>query len=494
MEQQDIGHQALKKKPKVSIILTAHNYAKYLSQSINSALNQTFQNFELIIVNDGSTDYTNDVLVNYSDHPQVVIINLDGVGLAGACNAGIRSSHGEYIIRLDADDFFDENILLVQSNYLDHHPEVHLVYSDYFRIDSSGALIDYYRLMKSNDELKLLDRAPLGAGAMFRKWCIDQIGGYNQELRYQEDYDFWLKFVKKFNVYNIRLPLMYYRKHDISMSTNSENRLMARRYVKHDFVKKHMEPPQNIIGVVPASEFIKHNSENRLVLKMINGHPLIYYPIKALTDNEYISDVYIITDDPEIEKIAQRYGAKSLGLKPKELSKPSVTTEEVVRYHIQEMDKHDILMPNFVATLSPLYPFIRPCHLTEAIDTLMINDYDSVISVIENYAFYWSPGAYGLEPCGYNRKKMKEDRDSLYLETGGIRVVKSKNLLGANWLGSSVGMIELTSKDIVCLENNDISQQVVSMLMEKYSTEKISEENYLRIDSRGDDVKFSSIN
>ncbi|MBM3251181.1 MAG: glycosyltransferase [Candidatus Omnitrophica bacterium] len=448
--------------PKISVILTAHNYAQFLKQAIDSVLRQTCQDFELIVIDDASVDHTREVLSGYSSNSQIRILYLGGVGLAAACNAGIKESKGKYIIRLDADDYFDENILLVASSILDAKPDVHLVYSDYYRVDEKGAIIDHYKLMKSNDELELLDRAPLGAGLMYRRLCYDEIGGYNEKLKFQEDYDFWVRFIHRFKVYNVRLPLMYYRKHDGSMSTNIGHRLIARRYVKHDFIDKNVTNDKKIAGFIRESVFF---NKNKIALKEINGYPLIYYSINALKGCGYISDVFISTDDSEVERIAQSFGAKSLGLHSKALASPSITRGEVVDYHLKELNKNGLPTPDILATVSAQCPLIKPHHITEAIDTMLMHNYDSVISVMEHYDFYWRPGARGLIPFGFDRKLMKEDSDTLYLETGGIRVVKTNNLLGNNWLGNSTGFIELAPKETISVDKDEFSLWLVSQIM-----------------------------
>jgi len=364
-------------------------------------------------------------------------------------------------------------------------PHIHMVYSDYFRVDSTGSIIDHYRLMSSNDELKLLDRAPLGAGAMYHRWCFDEISGYNDKLKYQEDYDFWLKFINRFNVYNVRLPLMYYRQHDSSMSTNKEKRMMARRHVKKKFIKeKGGIQDLNIVGLVPASVFLKKGSSYKFPLVDINGNPLIHYPITALMECEYIKEVYIATDGPEVEEMARKLGAQSMGLQPKDISRSNVSIEEVVRYHLKEMDTAGIEIPDLIFTISPNHPFIKSHHVSEAIDTMLINDYDSVISVIEHYDFKWTPGPYGLVPLGFDRKMVKKDHETIYIETGGIRVVKTKNLLGENWLGNSVGFIELTSTDSLSVENNELSINMVSKMFKEGYGDVVQKDEYLYGDDR----------
>ena len=99
----------------VSVIITAHNYGRFLDKCISSVLEQTYENIEIIVVNDGSQDNTNEILKTFAN--KIKVINLPGVGLAKASNVGIRNSKGKYVIRLDADDWFDKNIIKILVNY-----------------------------------------------------------------------------------------------------------------------------------------------------------------------------------------------------------------------------------------------------------------------------------------------------------------------------------------------------------------------------------------
>jgi len=101
-------------------------------------------------------------------------------------------------------------------------------------------VIDHVHLPTVVSEVKLLNRSPLAAGAMYRRTAWEKIGGYNESLDYQEDYDFWIRFINKFDVANVNLPLMYYRQHDSNMSDNLSGRLESRREVKSEFVETHL--------------------------------------------------------------------------------------------------------------------------------------------------------------------------------------------------------------------------------------------------------------
>lgn len=440
---------------KVGVIVTAHNYGKYLPQCLDSVLKQTYKNFELIVVNDGSTDDTANILERYRrNYPEKIkVITLDGAGLAKACNTGIKESKGEYVIRLDADDYFDENILLVESNILDNNPNVHMVYPDYYIINKHGEIIDSYRLSKVNDEVKLLDRSPLAAGAMFRRKSYDVIGGYNEDLRYQEDYDFWIRFIDKFNVYNVNLPLMYYRRHSENMSNNFEARMEARQHVKKKFVEeKGYRKNKKIIAVIPAMGLFRN--KEKLATKILNGKPLIYYTIEEALKTTLIDRVIVSTEDQEIAELSIKCGAEVPFLRPVELARTSVPFDDALRHLIGVFRERGDELPDYIIILPYITPFRKERLITEAIDTILLYDTDSVIGVTTDLTFHWKPGEYGLTPVGYQKRLLREDKETVYKENASIYVIKTTNLETSEYLGKTIGHIEMSARDSWKIEND----------------------------------------
>ncbi len=139
---------------------------------------------------------------------------------------------------LDADDYLDENALLVLSNILDIHPQIGLVYPDYFLVDESGAIIEVIRRKKIGQDVELLDLPALGACTMIREECLLEIGGYSEEFKCQDGYDLWLKFIESFNPYNVNIPLFYYRQHPSNLTKNKSHILKTRRCIKRTFCRK----------------------------------------------------------------------------------------------------------------------------------------------------------------------------------------------------------------------------------------------------------------
>ena len=196
---------------KVSVIITCHNYARYLSRAIRSALNQTFSKdkYEIIVVDDASSDETNDVMASYSGFIRPIILK-ENVGLAQARNIGIKSALGQYIINLDADDYFDENILYVESLFLSLNNNIDAV------------TCDYYLVGENEQHIKRLsgEKEPIACGVMFRKDLLIDIGLYDESFQAREEEELIIRFLKKYTIYNINLPLYRYRKHKNNLTNN----------------------------------------------------------------------------------------------------------------------------------------------------------------------------------------------------------------------------------------------------------------------------------
>lgn len=446
--------------PRVSVIVTAHNYAEYLRECLDSVLKQTFDDFELVVVDDGSTDETPKILRDYSyEHPDTVrVITLDGKGLPTACNEGIAASEGEYVIRLDADDYFDENILSVEASYLDANPDVDLVYPDYYTIDNDGNILNHVRLPKVGEEVKLLDRSPLAAGAMYRKSAWKELGGYNESLDYQEDYDFWIRFVTQFEVYNVNLPLMYYRQHGDSMSTNFAERMNARRDVKRSFVSEKLDSTdRKVLGVIPArceSRFDPEDGEiDNLALTEIDGRPLLEYSIREAFQSDHIDRLIVSTEDEEIAEVATGLGADVPFLREDELSSPTTQLSEVIDSLLDQLHRDEGYDPDTVAVLPYVTPLRTAEQIDEAIDTQLMFSVDSVLSVYENKQFLWRPGKYGLEPL-FEERLLRRERETTYHENGAIYVMKPNTVYDQNDIvGQHVGHILMQERNSVHIDS-----------------------------------------
>lgn len=197
----------------VSLIITTYNYAHYVERSIRSALDQTLSKdqYEILVVNDASTDRTEEVLENYTD--EVRVFNLkENVGLSGARNHGIKKAKGQYVVFLDADDYIHRDLLRIQKLFLDENNRLDAVSTDYWTVDERGSHIKH---VSAEEE-------PIACGIMFRKDFLHEIGLYDESFRAREEEDLRIRWLNKYGVYNIILPLYRYRMHDSNLTKDKE--------------------------------------------------------------------------------------------------------------------------------------------------------------------------------------------------------------------------------------------------------------------------------
>ena len=194
--------------PKISVVMSVYNQAQYLKQSITSILNQAFVSFELIIINDASTDATLKILRQFKDGRIKLLLNRKHRGLAASLNRGIRHSRGEYIARMDADDIARPDRLKLQLHFLESHPAVVACGTGVDLINTQGQNIGRKTYPQHITKSLLMRYNPLiHPTVMIRKAaCI-----YNENLNGAEDYDLWLRLGSQRQLVNLRQTLLAYR-------------------------------------------------------------------------------------------------------------------------------------------------------------------------------------------------------------------------------------------------------------------------------------------
>lgn len=218
---------------KISVIVPCYNQGNYLSDAITSVLKQTYTQWECIIVNDGSTDNTEEIAQQWCRKDnRIKYIKQKNGGVSAARNAAIRASAGDYILPLDADDKISKDYVEQALNVLEKDPEVTLVYAeaDYFGTKTGHwALTEY-------DYKSLLTRNLIYCSAIYRKADWQTVGGYDEEAKDIEDWEFWLRLLygeKK--VHRIRTVGFYYRHHEnsrnLAIVLNDEKRMAIEGYI-----------------------------------------------------------------------------------------------------------------------------------------------------------------------------------------------------------------------------------------------------------------------
>jgi glycosyltransferase involved in cell wall biosynthesis len=205
----------------VAVIMTAYNCENYIGLAISSILTQTFKDFEFIIVDDGSTDRTKEIIATFDD-PRIQFYSLDHIGRARALNYAVGKAQSPYIAFMDADDISVQERLAVQVKYLKEHSEIGAVSGWYQTIDASGkkqGSIHWLPSQNAEIEQEMTKHCSLCFPAfLVRKEILDTVGMFNEGLQSAIDYEYFLRLLPLTHVANIPALLFYHRQHLTSIT------------------------------------------------------------------------------------------------------------------------------------------------------------------------------------------------------------------------------------------------------------------------------------
>jgi glycosyltransferase involved in cell wall biosynthesis len=214
--------------PLVSVILPVYNGAPYLEEAIQSILNQTYKNFEFIIINDGSTDNSAQMINKFSNDSRIRLFEQSNQGLAATLNRGIGLSKGAYIVRQDQDDISYPTRLEKQVSFMESHPDYGLV-GTWASIMFDNKITSRFHKHPSVSSILtldlLFDNPFVHSSMMIRKTAFDEVGIYSTDKSRQppEDYELWSRIVRRYRVANIPEVLVMYREVANSMSRTGVN-------------------------------------------------------------------------------------------------------------------------------------------------------------------------------------------------------------------------------------------------------------------------------
>lgn len=214
------------KAPLISVIVAAYNQEKFIGRCLRSLLHQTIphENYEIIVINDGSTDRTPYALELFHD-AICPITNETNIGLPASINRGISAARSQYIVRVDSDDYVNLNFLNFLHFFLEQNRYADAVACDYLLVDDAEEV-----LARAN----CLDH-PIACGIMFRKQQLIDIGMYDENFRCHEDRDLRIRFEKKYTISRLELPLYRYRRHEDNLTNDIE----AMEHHRQELIRKH---------------------------------------------------------------------------------------------------------------------------------------------------------------------------------------------------------------------------------------------------------------
>lgn len=410
--------------PLVTVYITNYNYGRYVEQAVESVLSQTFQDFELFIIDDGSSDDSLYVIEKYRSHPKVKIILQKNKGLNATNNVAMNHALGKYLIRLDADDFFDKGALGIMSSILESDDELGLVFPDYHYVDKEGNRIGSHRRLLFDDEVTLYDQPAHGACTMIRLNYLRALNGYDESFTCQDGYELWVKFVTFHKVTNVNRPLFYYRQHDESLSTNQSRLLTTRKLIKEKFVNTYLTS-LNALIIVPIR--LRYFDNEVWPLVPFKNLSVLDTKIEACLRARCSAKIVLVADDIElINTLESKYQHEStitIIQRPSEYASQRMRIDATIDLILNQIgDNFDS-----IAVISPDYPFVDASVIDEAVDTLNIFKSDAVITVNANKGIYYRHNGQSLKPILKLDQYTVHDREVLFAGAGGVMVSSMAN-------------------------------------------------------------------
>ncbi|MDD4910387.1 MAG: glycosyltransferase [Candidatus Omnitrophica bacterium] len=421
-------------KTKISVYIPSHNYGRYLQEAIESVLRQTVDNWELILIDVNSSDNTKDIMDLYKGDKRIRVFHSKDTRLAQVANFALKQSRGEYIMRLDADDVLDENILLVMGNYLDLFPDVALVSPGYFLVDEYGEIIRYEGKQSIHHSAHSLDAPPNGACTMIRRSALRKLGGYREDLDAQDGFDLWMRILREYKCAGINLPLFYYRRHGKNLTQDHVRILSARRIIKKDACAVNLDKFRPIIAVIPCRR--NYDIYPDLWNKKLNGKTLLGIAMETCLSSDIFDKIVVTSDNKVVHREISRYGDRRLCFV--ERSKESTISSRSISYTLERIVKSLKIGYTGISILSYIQtPFTSRATLEEAIYTLVLNNTDSVFGVREVEDDLYMRAIHGLTPIG-PKEKMKSEFDVVYARTFTATAIKNNNLETGNLSGGKI--------------------------------------------------------
>lgn len=219
-------HSSANDMPKISVIIPVYNGEKTIERTIQSVLHQTFTDFELLIINDGSQDRTIEIIQSMTD-PRIKLYSYSNAGLAASRNRGIELATGQFLTFLDADDLWTSDKLELQLQALETHPEAGVAYSWTNYIDESDQFVRKGLHTTVNgdvlSELFIQNFLENGSNALMRRQTVEKVGYFDTSLSAAEDWDFFLRVAEDYHFVVVSHPQVLYRVSTNSMSANLVN-------------------------------------------------------------------------------------------------------------------------------------------------------------------------------------------------------------------------------------------------------------------------------
>ena len=442
--------------PLVTIYIPSNNYGIYVEKAINSVINQVYTNWELILIDEGSTDNTIKIFNYFKSkfkNKIIILSHKKPKGLQKLANKVLGHARGKYMIRLDADDWFHEFALQVLVYHLEKNPKVGIAFPNYYYTNSDGDIIGI-ETRQFNSQINLgTQLPPHGACTLFETKALKVAGGYTEGVNAQDGWELWFKLYNKIGAIGVDLPLFYYRQHKTSLSNDNLRLLKARTNIIKKIgsqLKGDYKPI--IIGVIPIKE--SYPNFKNVPFKKINGKSLLEMTLINTQKSKYITDVIVSSNSKRVldyskkleidNKVKKHYRF----MREKEKESRNFPIIDILSSAAEEYFKITNKFPDILIYLSLHSINRKDIHIDKAINMLKISNSDSVVSVFEERDPTFKYNETGLELINPGRfRSLAYDNERLYKFNGSMIVTWWDNIKENKLFGTKTSFIEMTSNE-----------------------------------------------
>lgn len=406
----------------VTVYVVNRNYGRFLAEAIDSVLRQDHPHLDIIVVDDASDDGSVDVLRRFENDRRIRIFRQEtNRGLTACCNLAIRAARGEFVMRLDADDYLHESAVGKLVAALATDPTAVLVFPDYVEVDGRGAPI---RRVQRHDfsALEAVSDLPAhGACTLARKTFLDRTGGYDESIGCQDGLDLWLHVGPRDRVLQVGEPLFFYRQHGGNLTRNERRLLRARTRLFARHVAKRALPRPRALGVVPVRGRVVDPASRPL--DVLGDRALIDWTLDEAVACAGLDRVVVSSPDAAVIEHVLRRNDSRVGVHRRSLESAglNVSLDETL-HHVLAADLEDGRDYDVLMTLTVEAPFRSRMFMQQAIDVMQLFGADGVIGVRHEDESFYRHNGLGLESVRQDAR-LRLERDDLFRACGGLRAM-----------------------------------------------------------------------
>jgi len=428
-------------KPEVTVYIPSKNYAHFLEEAIGSVLTQSMQDWELILIDDNSTDNSFQIMERYSDDPRISVYRVSGIGLPAVANFALTKASGKYFLRLDGDDYLNQYALKILTSVLDDNEDLDFAFPDYYEIDDEGRQLSLHIAGQINNYDHYRGQPPHGACTIWRIEKLKALGGYREDLKSQDGLDVWIKSNQNENFTNIALPLFYYRKHNLSLTNSKKLISNARRNLKLSEVTKIRNKPK-ITAVIPCRS--KYDFVPNLWNVKIHNGSLLSISLETCLSSSLVDDILVLGDNPEIQNeikdFSEKNNVNNISFIERNSSdiRENIPLVEALKQYVQEDEE----IASGVILIKHLHaPFVTTSDIDEILCALILDQAASAALVAKIDWTILSRNRYGLHLI-YERNFININMERFYQYRNTVMATMGSNLKKSSLWGTSTTYVE----------------------------------------------------